>query len=229
VDAAGVIYISDTGNARIRKIDTSGKITTFVSGLSSPQQLAVDAQGNVYVAESSANRIRKISPTGVLTPFAGNGLSAYAGDGGQATSAAVRGPNGVVLDAGGNLLIADTGNYRVRRVGSDGVIQTVAGDGLNLSGDSAVAMSASLGASYGLAAAPSGGFWIADTTNSRILAVSPDGGIATIAGNESPGFDGDGGPAWAALLYQPQGIASDPSGRLYIMDTRNNCIRLLSR
>jgi sugar lactone lactonase YvrE len=229
VDAAGVIYISDTGNARIRKIDTSGKITTLASGLSSPQQLAVDAQGNVYVAESSANRIRRISPTGVLAPFAGNGLSAFAGDGGQATSAAVRGPNGVVLDASGNLLIADTGNYRVRRVGSDGVIQTVAGDGLNLSGDSAVAMSASLGASYGLAAAPSGGFWIADTANSRILAVSPDGSIATIAGNESAGFVGDGGPAWAALLYQPQGVASDPSGRLYIMDTRNNCIRLLSR
>jgi uncharacterized protein (TIGR03437 family) len=236
-DAAGNLYIADAVNERIWKV-SGGTISAVagngISGFSGdggpatsaslfqPYGVAVDSLGNLYIADEINNRIRKVSG-GMITTVAGNGSYGFSGDGGPATSASLRAPTGVAVDAAGNLYIADIENNRIRKV-SGGKITTVAGDGnIGFSGDGGPATSASL-TPIGVAVDAAGNLYIADIANNRIRKVS-GGIITTVAGDGNIGFSGDGGPATGASLDHPAGIAVDSVGNLYIADMYNNRIR----
>jgi uncharacterized protein (TIGR03437 family) len=248
VDAAGNLYIADGGNARIRKV-SNGIITTVAgngdgeysgdngpatSAQVSPTGVAVDAAGNLYIADAGNDRIRKVS-NGIITTVAGNGISGYGGDNGPATSAQLDHPEGVAVDAVGNLYIADSSNLRIRKV-SNGIITTVAGNGddydsgngdYEYSGDNGPATSAQLHHPEGVVVDAAGNLYIADSWNGRIRKVS-NGVITTVAGNGIYGYGGDNGSAASAQLNDPQGVAVDAAGNLYIADTYNNRIRKVS-
>jgi len=240
VDSGGNLYIADVGNSRIRKV-SNGVITTVAGGgmqsgdsgpatsaeMSGPAGVAVDSAGNLYIADTLDNRIRKVS-NGVISTVAGNGTPGFSGDNGLATSAELNGPVGVAVDSAGNLYIADSGNYRVRKV-SGGVITTVAGSGgpgYPLVGDNGPAVHAQLNP-VGVAVDSGGNLYIADVGNDRIRKVS-NGVITTVAGTGATGFSGDDGPATSAHLDEPWGVAVDATGNLYIADTDNSCIRKVS-
>ena len=242
IDAFGNLYIADTSNNRVRKVDTTGVITTFAgngtaaftgdggpavtASLSAPNGVTIDAFGNLYIADTSNNRVRKVDTTGVITTFAGNGTAAFTGDGGPAVTASLSAPNGVTIDAFGNLYIADTSNNRVRKVDTTGVITTFAGNGTAaFTGDGGPAVTASLSAPNGVTIDAFGNLYIADTSNNRVRKVDTTGVITTFAGNGTAAFTGDGGPAVTASLSAPNGVTIDAFGNLYIADTSNNRVR----
>jgi trimeric autotransporter adhesin len=243
VDASGHIYIADSLNNRIRLAQSGGSISTFAGNggfsysgdggaatsaqMNSPHAVAVDNAGNYYIADSGNNVVRKVSASGTITTFAGNGTAGSGGDSGAATSAQLSGPQGVAVDSAGNVYIADTANSRVREV-SGGTITTVAGNGTpGYAGDGGAATSAQLYSPVGLAFDPKGSLYIADANNSAIRKVT-NGSISTVAGNGLQGYAGDGGPALSAQLNDPQGVAVDAAGNLYITDTLNYRIRMVS-
>ena len=196
------------------------------AALMNPGGVAVDAAGTLYIADTDNNRIRKVTTAGVITTVAGNGLAGAGGDGGQAVFASLHSPHGVAVDAAGNLYIADTDNNRIRKVTPAGIITTVAGTGISgHSGDGGPATAARLNYPVGVAVDAAGNLYIADTGNSRIRKVTPAGVITTLAGTGIGGYSGDGGPATAAQLKYPFGVAVDAAGNLYIADSGNNSIR----
>jgi trimeric autotransporter adhesin len=250
VDASGNIYIADDENLRIRLVMKSTGIITTVAGdgtvgysgdgglatsvaLGKPSGVAVDASGNIYIADTYHNRIRLVTKsTGIITTVAGTGSYGYSGDGGLATSATFISPNGVAVDASGNIYITDSGNYRIRLVTkSTGIITTVAGTGsFGDSGEGGLATSAALSRPYGVAVDASGNMYIADSGNERIRLVTKSTGIiTTVAGDVTYGYSGDGGLATSAALYYPSGVAVDASGNMYIADTDNKRIRLVTK
>ena len=253
-DGAGNVYIADRGNHRIRKVDTSGVITTFAgtggygsnSGgfggdggqavsarLSSPSGVATDGAGNVYISDWGNQRIRKVDTSGVITTFAGTGVSGLGGDGGPAVSALIANPTAVATDSAGNIYITDRGSHRIRKVDTTGTITTLAGTGSygssgGFSGDGGPAASAQLNDPYGVAVDAAGNVYIGDTGNHRIRKVDTAGVITTIAGTGEGDFGGDGGPASAARLNSPRGLATDSAGNLYVADTGNHRVRILT-
>jgi uncharacterized protein (TIGR03437 family) len=240
VDSAGNLYISDFVHHSVRKV-SDGVITTVAGNgtqgfsgdngpatsaeLAGPYGIAVDAAGNLYIGDAPANCVRKVS-AGVITTVAGNGLPGYSGDNGPATSAQLSYPYGVSVDAAGDLFIADSNNYRIRKV-ANGVITTVAGNGTTgFGGDNGPAASAQV-QPFGVAVDSAGSVYIADAQNNRIRKVT-NGVITTVAGNGTAGFGGDNGPATNAQLYEPSGVAVDSAGNVYIADTFNNRVREVS-
>jgi uncharacterized protein (TIGR03437 family) len=245
VDSSGNLYIADWGHRRIRKVTAAGVITTVAGGgdlglpanggpaestqLGYPEGVALDTAGNLYVADSVGNRVHKVSPGGMVTTVAGNGSAGYSGDNGPAISARLNEPDAVAVDSSGNLYIADSSNGRVRKVSAAGIISTVAGtSATGYSGDGGPATDAQLSRPRGVAVDVNGNLFIADSGNWRIRKVSPTGIITTIAGNGSPGYLGDGGPAVEAQLYDPHGVAVDGIANIYIADSGNNLIRKVS-
>jgi len=252
VDAAGNLYIAevdayvDSGFGAIRKVSPSGIISTVAGGdtlnlgdggpatsalLYDPQGIAVDAAGDLYIAEFASNRVRKVSTTGTITTVAGSGsTNGSLGDGGPATSATLNGPLGVAVDAAGNLYIADSENRRVRKVSSDGIITTVAGNGSTNTalGDGGQATNATLVGPAGVAVDAAGNIYIADSLDNRIREVSPAGIISTLAGNGSAAYSGDGGLAILAALSSPVSVAVDATGNLYIVDSGNSRVRVVT-
>jgi len=238
VDSAGNLYIADFGNNRVRKV-SNGVITTVAgtgtagySGdngtatsakLYMPSGVAVDSAGNLYIADAVNDRIREVS-NGVITTVVGNGTYGFSGDNGPATSAGLNTPTGVAVDSAGNLYIVDY--ERIRKV-SNAVIATIAGNGTGFGGDNGPATSAQLDQPSGVAVDSAGDVYIADTQNNRIRKVS-SGVITTVAGNGTPGYSGNSGPATSARLAQPQGVFVVPAGNLYIADTVNQAIREVS-
>jgi hypothetical protein len=264
-DRAGNVYIAELNKGRIRKIDSAGIISTVAgSGIAGfggdggpaiqaqivPSGIAVDGKGNLYIAESNNNRVRMVNASGIVTTVAGSGpvngdraeRPIFAGDGGSATAARLNRPGGVAIDLEGNLLIADEGNNRVRKVHiSTGVISTFAGNGGTYSrtttepiGDGGKATAAYVMPSD-VAVDSTGNVLIVERSTGRVRKVTSSGIITTIAG--SPGtkemegrgglrsFGGDGGPATAALLGGPQSAVLDSQGNLFIADTYNIRIR----
>ena len=255
VDASGNLFLADAINNLIRKVDVNGIITTVAGGganyganypgdggaaidarLNYPSGVAVDASGNLFIADTRNSVIRKVDVKGIITTVAGNGSQGYSGDGGAATNASLNGPTGVAVDASGNLFIADSNNYRIRKVNVNGIISTVAGNGVYAySGDGGAATNASLNYPSGVAVDASGNLFIADKNNNRIRKVDVAGLITTVAGNggvmtnqfgqEVGYFSGDGGAAINATLNAPEGVAVDASGNLFIADIYNQRIR----
>jgi sugar lactone lactonase YvrE len=241
VDAAGNIFVADTYNHRIRKIDNNGMMTTIAgtggSGFSGDNGLATNAQlyypsgldiddsGNLYISDTYNHRIRKIDASGLITTIAGTGSAGVIGDGGLALDAEFNLPHGVKVDDSGVLYIADSYNHRVRRMGVDGVITTIAGDGIpRFFGDEELAIQASLSTPLGVDVDEFGNIYISDTGNNRLRRVDTMGVINTISG-EMAGFRGDGGLAVEALLNQPSGIFVNTTGDLFVSDYGNHRIR----
>ena len=228
IDSTGNLYIADTSNGRLRMVGTTGIISTLLSGLDLPKGVAVDALGNIYIANTDNNIILKLATNGSQTQVAGNGGYGFSGDGGRATSAQLRYPQGVSVDSAGDLYIADYNNNRIRRVGTNGVITTVAGNGTaGYFGDGAAATNAGLYDPSAVALDALGNLYIADAGNRCVRKVYTNGIISTVAGNGTSGFSGDGGAAVRAELNNPSGLAFDAYGNLFIADTGNERIRLV--
>ncbi|MFE2873451.1 hypothetical protein [Embleya sp. NPDC059259] len=226
VDDAGNLYIADQTSHMVRKVGTTGVLTTVDNpGSNRPSDVAVDADGNLYIAEYGTNSVTRVDAKGVVTTIAGGVKPGPSGDGGPATAAWVPTPMGVAVDGGGNVYIAEFGG-RVRKVDPSGVITTVAGTGM--AGDGGPATAASLNEPRGLAVDDAGNLYIADSKNHRIRRVDPSGVITTVAGTGTAGYGGDGGPATSARLSYPFGVALDRAGNLYIADTNNHRIRAVA-
>jgi trimeric autotransporter adhesin len=272
-DSSGNIYIADSHNNRIRRVDASGTITTVATGLNGPVGIAVDpSTGDVYFSDTSAFVIRKngavfagtlnargfdgthldypygvaVHPSGdvyfaqmafssvirkvsggVITTVAGNGSPGYSGDGGPATSASLNYPEGVAVDSAGNLYIADSSNYVIRKVTPGGTISTIAGTGISgYSGDGGPATAAQINFPSSVAVDSSGNLYITEGDN-VVRKVDTSGIISTVAGNIhlAGGYGGDGNVATAATLNAPWGLAFDTLGNLLIGDRLNNRIR----
>lgn len=243
VDSAGNVYVVDTANNRIRKVSVATGVITTLAGngeenfsgdngaatnarLNAPSGVAVDSVGNIFVADEENNRIRMVSTAGVITTVAGNGSSSFSGDGGAATSAGMRNPYGVAIDSAGNLFIADSGNARIRKVSTAGVITTVAGNGFaGYSGDGNAATSASLRYPTGVALDTAGNLYIVDESNNNVRKVTAAGLISTVAGNNLSGFAGDGVAATSAYLSSPRAIAVDGAGNIYVAEANASRVR----
>ena len=201
-----------------------------IAALNSPEGMALDAQGDLFIADTSDDQIREVNcETGVISTVAGDGQSGYAGDGGPATAAALDEPNGVAVDATGDLYIADAGNNVVREV-KNGTITTIAGDGTGgYSGDGGPATASELADPTSVAVNAQGDLFIADSQNDVIREVNAlTGAITTIAGDGQGGYSGDGGSATSAELDDPLGVAVDAQGDLFIADTNNHSVREVS-
>ena len=242
MDGAGNLYIADRDNERIRKVDTNGVITTVAGNgtngyagdggaatnaeLANPIGVAADGTGNLYIADFINNRIRKVDTNGVITTVAGNGVKGYAGDGGTATNAELANPTGIAADGTGNLYITDSINSRIRKVDTNGLITTVAGNGvIGYAGDGGAATNAELGLPSSVAVDGTGNLYIADEFTFSIRKVDTNGVITTVAGNGAFGYAGDGGEATHAELNSPTSVAMDGAGNLYIADMHNQRIR----
>ncbi|MCE3226644.1 MAG: S-layer protein [Bacteroidetes bacterium] len=304
IDALGNIYIADRVNARIRKVNTSGIISTFAGGgistgdgipatsasLGWIYDVEIDAAGNIYFPEGQDNKIRKINTSGIITTIAGNGNFGFSGDGGPAINAEINKPHAIDIDPSGNIFISDTYNHRVRKINTSGIITTFAGIGTaGTSGDGGLAINAETGYPMGVAFDGAGNIYIADhgysgiTPGSRIRKVTSSGNITTIvgggtvspvegmaattpslgaihgmafdvygnlyfcdyaamkirkvnssgimttvAGNGTIGYSGDGGPPTSAQMYAPNDITFDPAGMMYVAENFNCIVRKIT-
>lgn len=231
VDASDNLYIADTANGVIRKVDQNGIITTFAgtgkrgfagnegpaiqAEFIAPAGLAFDPSGNLYVADPEASTVRRISPDGKIHAFAGNALNGYGpvlGEGGYAFNAILSVPYAVASDAAGNIYVGDVGASAIVKIGADARIHTIlTGVGIG-----------------SLAADRSGNVFFANYANNTIGRIGPDGTYTNIAGDTNPSFSGDGGPALYAEYNQPYGVAADAAGNVYVTEYLNDDVRLLS-
>jgi sugar lactone lactonase YvrE len=243
VDSSNNVYIADTNNCLIRKV-SGGTITTFAGKSPSlacgytgdggaatgaelyyPDGVAVDSSGNVYIADQYNYVVRKVSG-GSISTFAGNHTYGYAGDGGPAASAELSYVLDVAVDGFGNVYIADQYNHRIRKVSTSGTISTYAGNGTaGYEGDGGLAYQTSLYYPTGVAIDGAGDVIISDYDNQRVRMVDESNIIHTIAGNGTAGFNGNDILATLAELYQPWGVAVDPSGNVYEVDYQNWLVR----
>jgi hypothetical protein len=239
VMADGGYLIADTTNHRVRRVAPDGTISTVAgtgtagslgdggpataAQLDSPFGLAVTADGGFLVTELFGQRVRRVSPGGTITTVAGTGTVGFNGDGIPATSAQISFPVAVAPMADGGFLLADQNNSRVRRISPGGTITTVAGTGTpGFSGDGGPATAAKISNPNGVAVTSDGGFLIGDTQNRRVRRVAAGGTITTVAGTGANGMSGDGGPATAAKIAAPEGVATTPDGGFLFADTPNN-------
>ncbi|HEX5923924.1 MAG TPA: hypothetical protein VFY45_08835, partial [Baekduia sp.] len=248
----GGYLVADTSNHRIRRVAVDGTITTVAGAgpavgqnggfggdgqpatsatvrLNQPRGVSATADGGFLIADTTNNVIRRVSVAGIISTVAGiGGQAGQGGDGGPATGTLLNAPQGVAATADGGFLIADTGNHRVRKVDAAGTITastSLPTNGAGFSGDGGSATGARLDAPAHVAPLSGGGYLIADTNNNRIRRVSAQGLIDTVAGSATPGSGGDGGPATAASLSLPEGVAATSDGGILIADTGNERVR----
>jgi NHL repeat/Dockerin type I domain len=250
LDRAGNLYVADRNNARVRRVDTRGDITTVAgngtfgysgdnalavnAALSSPTGIDVDDDGNLYIADQFNYRVRKVTPQGLISTVAGDGTydpQDVSGDGRQATQVSLGAPTDVVVAPDGSLYVADNASDRVRKVRSNGVIITVAGNGNHgYSGDGGLAVNALLDAPYRLALDAQGNLFIADFANNRVRRIDVTSGIiTTVAGTGLAGVEGDGGPATLANLFGATGLVVDGSGSLCVAQADSARVRVVAQ
>ncbi len=248
IDQAGNIYIADQENNRIRRVNAAtGVIINFAGNgsagfagdgglatlatLNSPRGITMDAHDNLYLADRLNHRIRRVdAQTGVITTIAGMGTAGFTGDGGPAMYAHLNSPEEIVFDQQGNLLIADLGNHRIRRIDArTSVITTIAGVGIpGLGGDGGPATLAQLNSPHGIAVDGAGNLFIADRDNHRLRRVDAQTGmISTIVGTGEQGYSGDGQPASECRLNYPLGLVIDRDGNLWLASGFNDAIRVI--
>jgi uncharacterized protein (TIGR03437 family) len=248
IDSAGDLYIADSLNNVVRIVTPDGMIQTFAGngtigyinavgdgGLATQAQLllpsgvAIDSNGNVYIADNGHNLIRIVATSGIISTFAGIGYPGFAGDAAAANACSLNHPEDVAVDSSGNVFIADTLNAAIRKVTTDGNINTIIGDAaIGYSGDGGVGTSAGLIEPYAVAVDSSGQIFFAEPEDGRIRKMDTKSIVTTIAGNGTLGFTGDGSAATGAELYLPTGVAVDSSGNVYIADSVNARVRKLS-
>ena len=234
VDASGNVYVADTFNHRIRKITPEGVVSTlagssqgFADGTGAtakfqfPYGLAVDASGNVYVGDTYHHQIRKITPEGVVSTLAGSSQGFANGTG---TAAKFQYPNGLAVDASGNVYVADTFNHRIRKITPEGVVSTLAGSSKGFA--DATGTAAKFYNPFGVSVDASGNVYVADTYNHRIRKITPEGVVSTFAGSSFGFADGQG---TAAKFNYPFGVSVDALGNVYVADTKNQKIRKINR
>ncbi|TDJ52058.1 MAG: hypothetical protein E2O43_04890 [Nitrospina sp.] len=242
LDQKGNLFVADRNNHRVRRIDVAGTVTTVAgtgipdmggddgpaiqAHLNYPSDLVCDGKGNLYISDRSNNRIRKVDSQGVITTVAGLGLPEFGGDFGPAVDAFLKYPFGIDLDAQGNLYIADRGNNRIRKVDTQGIITTVAGDGTHFfSGDYGPATRASLAYPTDVAVDPRGNLYIADRNNNRIRKVDSLGIMTTVMGIGKYEYNGDNEIASETTLHLPFALAHHPDGKLIIVDRNHFRVR----
>ena len=247
VDGAGNVYFADLGNNRVRKIDTSGIITTAAgtgnigfSGdgalataaeLDQPFTVAVDGAGNIYFSDRGNRRVRKIDTAGIITTVAGSGQNpSPVIDGIFATDAALDSPRAISVDSTGVIYFHDDGVNLIFKVDAAGIITKVAGNGSlaaigDPAGDAGLATAADLGLPHGIFVDGAGDLFIADSQIHRIRMVDGATGIISTIAGSTPGFAGDGGPATTARFRSPRGVSGDSSGNIYIADYNSHRIR----
>ena len=245
-DPAGNLFLSDTGNHRIRRVDARTGTISTVAGLGrkgfggdggpakaalldEPYGLALDDRGHLYFADRLNRRVRRVdAATGVITTVAGDGSKTFSGDGGSAVKAGLVEPNGVALDRQGHLYIADVAAHRIRVVDlASGTISTFAGDGKGRhAGDGGPAAMASIHGARAVEVGPDGTVWILERQGNTLRTVDPKTGIITTrAGTGKVGYTGDGGPAIEATFNGPKELCLDQTGNIYVVDTENHAIR----
>jgi hypothetical protein len=241
-DPSGRLFIAGDHVPVVFRVDTDGRVYTVAGSeqvgydgdggpargakLTTPFGVLPTANGGLYIADIDAHVIRYVEPNGTIRTVAGTGQQGYSGDGGPATSARLAGPARMRLDAEGNLYFAEAKNHVIRRVGLDGRISTVAGQGQRgYLGDGGPARNARFDAPYDLELAPNGDLYVADTGNSVVRRIDRDGYITTVVGVGKAGFDGDRGDAKDCQLNRPSGLALADDGALWIADTFNNRVR----
>jgi streptogramin lyase len=241
VDGAGNVYVAEIFNQTIRKITPAGVVTTLAGAARStgsadgtgaaarfngPYGVAVDGSGNVYVADNFNNTIRKITPAGVVTTLAGTAGPTGSADG---TGAAARfnSPRGVAVDGSGNVYVADTSNYTIRKVTPAGVVTTLAGTTGSIGSADRTGAAARFNNPFGVSVDGSGNVYVADYSNSTIRKITPAGVVSTLAGTAGSTGSTDGTGA-AARFYNPWGFAVGGSGNVYVADTWNHTIRKIT-
>ena len=255
LDAAGNGYVADQGNNRIRRITSSGIVSTIAGNgtfsntgdggaasaatLLGPTYVTLDGSGNLYVLVNGLSRsdrcstvIRKITPAGIISRYAGSYTAGpgYSGDGGPAVNAVLGETCGFAADATGNLYLTDAMHHVIRKIDSAGTITTIAGTGApGFTGDGGPAIAAQLNGPQGIAVDIAGNLHVADSNNQRIRTITPAGVISTEAGTGVKGLSGDGGDPTAAALNGPYGVAVDTQGTLYINDGGNNRVRRIKQ
>jgi sugar lactone lactonase YvrE len=234
VDKGGNIYVADACNHLIRKITPAGVVTTlagsgkpdFADGkgggarFCSPRGVAVDESGNVFVADSKNNRIRKITATGNVTTFAGSGIEGHAD--GLGKEASFNKPHGVAIDGSGNVYVSDRFNHSIRKISPSGTVTTLAGSGKPEFADGQ-GKEASFNQPHGIAVDEIGTVYVADTFNHRIRKIGPSGYVTTLVGSGNPGSEDGYGSA--ASFNNPDALAIDGSGNVYVADQQNHKIR----
>lgn len=248
IDNSGNVFIADHFNHRIRRVAADGTITTVAGSdsigstgddgpatsakLNYPSGVAIDSSGALYITDTMNHVIRKVVVGGNITLFAGQrGVSGFLEKDAKnefldAKDAQLNAPTGIAIDSSGNLYFCDTRNHRVRKIGTDGKIQTIAGTGeKGETGDGGKAVEAKLNSPTGVAVDAAGNVYIADQMNHRVRKVDKDGIISTVAGTGLPGYSGNGGLATRARLFYPCCIALDKQGNLFIADRTNNRVR----
>ena len=249
LDGQDDLYISDIGTHQVLKLNRQGRLHVIAgtgeagfSGdggpatkaqLNTPHDLTFDGEGNLLIADTYNHRIRRIDRQGVITTVAGNGNAPYSGYGRAAPKETLNNPQGIAVDRAGNILIADTYNRVVRQLDRGGALKIIAGSKAGLSGDGGAATEAQLNLPSDVSVGPDDGVYVADTANSRIRRITPDGKIQTVTGFGGgeglggAGFVGDGGPAEKAKLFSPTDVRVDLAGNLYISDSGNNRLRII--
>jgi sugar lactone lactonase YvrE len=246
VDSHGNVYIADELNHRVRMVNAAGIITTIAgtgetrrqnkdvkarkTNLVSAYGIAVDHQDNLYILSRGHAKIFRIdSGSRKARTIAGNGKRGYNGDGIPATEAEFNYPNHLVADDEGNLYIADTGNDRIRKIDTQGIVTTVAGTGIGgYSGDGGPAVKAQIDAPAAIAMDTAGNLFVADFFNHSVRKIDTDGIISTVAGTGEPGYNGDNIPATKAMIGEPCGVAIDADGTIYIGDQVNGRVRAVT-
>lgn len=245
-DSENNLYVLSRGHAKVFKVGEDGIAQRIIgsgeSGYSGdggpavdaqvnfPNHLVADGEGNLFLADSGNHCIRKVSPAGVITTVAGTGERGFGGDGGKAIEAQLSTPAAIAIDAAGNLYVADFGNHRIRKVSPDGIISSIAGNGTaDYNGDGLPALECQIGEPCGVAVDAEGFVYIGDQINLRVRVVTPGGRMYTVAGTGVQGLTGDGGPAKQAQLSNPDIIAVDQKGNVFVPDHLNCAVRKLTR